>query len=100
MFESSQIWSMVDGDLIIFKLTTEILNATNNKLLAGWIFCDLEKAFDCVGHDILLCKLKFYRINSKDFAFQHSYPDNRYFGTAIHNDSDNSNKSYYNCCFI
>ena len=83
---------MGDGDLIIYKLTTEILNATNNKLLAGRIFCDLEKAFDCVDHDILLCKLKFYRIKNKVFAFQHSYLDNRYFGTAIYNDSDNSNK--------
>ena len=60
---------MVDGDLIIYKLATEILNATNNKLLAGRIFCDLEKAFDCVDHDILLCKLKFYRIKSKDLHF-------------------------------
>jgi len=32
----------------IYKLTTEILNATNNKLLVGGIFCDLEKAFDAL----------------------------------------------------
>jgi hypothetical protein len=31
------------------KLTTEILNAMNNKLLVGGIFCDLEKATDCVN---------------------------------------------------
>ena len=30
----------------IFKLTNEILNALNNKTMAGSIFCDLEKAFD------------------------------------------------------
>jgi hypothetical protein len=29
----------------IYKLTTEILNAMNNKLLVGGIFCALEKAF-------------------------------------------------------
>ena len=27
-----------------YKLTTEILNAMNNKLIVGGIFCDLEEA--------------------------------------------------------
>ena len=79
-------------DNAIYKLTTEILNAMNNKLLVGGIFCDLEKAFDCVDHDILLSKLKFYGISGKDLAVYHSYLDNRHFRTAIYNDSDNSNK--------
>jgi hypothetical protein len=79
-------------DNAIYKLTAEILNAMNNKLLAGGIFCDLEKAFDCVDHDILLSKLKFYGISGKDLALFHSYLDNRHFRTAIYNDSDNSNK--------
>jgi len=63
----------------------------NNKLLVGGIFCDLEKAFHCVDHGILLSKLKFYGINGKDLALYQSYLDNRYFRTAIY-DSCNSNK--------
>jgi hypothetical protein len=73
------------------KLTTEILNAMNTKLLVGGIFCDLEKAFDCVNYDILLSKLKFYRINDKNLQLYHSYLGNRYCRRAIYNDSENSN---------
>jgi len=36
-----------------FKLINEILLALNNKLRVGGIFCDLEKVFDTVNHDIL-----------------------------------------------
>jgi hypothetical protein len=64
----------------------------NNKLLVGGIFCDLEKAFDCVNHNILLSKLKFYGISDKDFGLYQSYLDNRHCRTAIYNDSGNGNK--------
>ena len=64
----------------------------NNKLLVGGIFCDLEKAFDCVNHDILLSKFKFYGISDKDFQLYQSYLGKRYCRTAIYNDSENSNK--------
>ena len=42
-------------DNATYKLTTDILNAMNNKQIVGGIFfCDSEKAFDCVNHDIFL----------------------------------------------
>jgi hypothetical protein len=75
-------------DNATYKLTSEILNAMNNMLLVGGIFCDLEKAFDCVDHDIQLSKLKFYGISDKDFQLYKSYLDNRYCRTAIYNDSE------------
>jgi hypothetical protein len=51
------------------KAIYELLNALNNRSMIGGIFYDLEKAFDCVNHDILLTKLKitlsFYKGKNK-----------------------------------
>ena len=57
----------------IFKLTNEILKSLNNKTLAGSIFCDLEKAFDSVNHDILLSKLLYNGISGKAKLLLKSY---------------------------
>jgi hypothetical protein len=77
------------------KLTTEILNAMNNELLVGEIFCDLKKAFDWVNYDILLYKLKFYGIRDKALQLYQSYLVNRYCRTAIHNCNKDTNKVSY-----
>jgi len=79
-------------DNATYKLTIEILNAMNNKLLVGGIVCDLEKAFDCVNHYILLYTLKFYGISDKALQLYQSYLGNRHCRTAIYNGNENSNK--------
>ena len=75
----------------IFKLRNEILKALNNKTLVGSIFCDLEKAFNSVNHDILLSKLSYYGISGKVKLLLESYLQNRYQRVHITNLYLNSN---------
>jgi hypothetical protein len=65
-------------DKATYTLTTEILKVLNNKLIVGGISCDLEKAFDCVNHDILLSKWDFYGITGRDNVLYKSYLNDRY----------------------
>ena len=37
-----------------YKLIDNILNALNNRLIVGGIFCDVQKAFSCINHNILV----------------------------------------------
>jgi len=76
---------------VTFKLTNEILNALNNKTMAGSIFCDLEKAFNSVNHDLLLSKLHYYGISGKAKLLLESYIQNRYQRVQIINLYLNSN---------
>jgi len=59
--------------------------------MAGSIFCDLEKAFDSVNHDILLSKLPYYGINGKAKLLLESYLQNTYQSVQITNCHFNSN---------
>jgi hypothetical protein len=62
----------------IYELLNKILKPLNMKIMIGGIFCDLEKAFDCVNHDILLSKLKFNGITRPAYKLLTSYLQNRY----------------------
>jgi hypothetical protein len=75
----------------IIKQTSEIVNALNNKTMAGSIFCDLEKAFDSVNHDLLLSKLHYYGVSCKAILLLESYLQDRYQRGQIINSFLNSN---------
>jgi hypothetical protein len=65
----------------------------NSKKLVGGIFCDLEKAFDSVKHDILLCKLEFYGIRGPFLNVVKSCLTDRYRRVLIGNVSSNLSNS-------
>jgi hypothetical protein len=54
-------------DLASCKLINDVLIELNNKLLVGGVFYDLQKAFDCVDHDILLSKMNWSGISGKEY---------------------------------
>ena len=70
-------------------LTNEILNALNNKLLIGGIFCNLENAFDCVNHKILLSKLEFCGITGNRYKLYKTHLTSRYQRTLLCNENYN-----------
>jgi hypothetical protein len=74
----------------IFELISGILNSLNQKMLVGGIFCDLEKAFDCVSHEILLNKLRCYGIKDRQYNLYKSYLQDRFQRTTICNGLNNT----------
>ena len=69
--------SKTSTDLASFHLISKILEALNNRLLVGGIFCDLRKAFDCVDHKSLLAKMYQYGITDKGLKLITSYLQDR-----------------------
>ena len=74
----------------LFKLINKILLALNNKLTVGGIFCDIEKAFDSVNHDVLLSKCEFYGFRGKTNALLQSYLGDKYQRVLINNSTSNT----------
>ena len=59
-------------------------------MMVGGIFCDLQKAFNCVNHDILLTKLEFYGITGITYKLIKSYLQGRYQRVVLNNYPSNS----------
>ena len=56
-------------------------------MTVGGIFCNLQKAFDCVNHDILLMKLELYGITGITYKLIKSYLGGRYQRVVLNNHS-------------
>ena len=65
-------------EIAICTLTKNMLSSLSNKIIVGGLFCDLQKAFDCVNYDILLSKIKFYGITGVAIKLMEFYLRNRY----------------------
>jgi len=73
-----------------YKLINEMLLALNNKLTVSGIFWDLEKAFNCVNHDILLSKCEFYGFRDRTNTLLRAYLSDRYQRVLIDNTFSNN----------
>lgn len=63
--------------MAVLDLTSQIIEAFHNKQYSKVVLCDLSKAFDCVDHNILLNKLKFYNFCNDSIELMTSYLKDR-----------------------
>jgi hypothetical protein len=65
-------------DTAAFFLLNTIFSFLEQKKLVGGLFLDLQKAFDCINHNIHLSKLKFYGVSGMANKVFESYIKERH----------------------
>jgi hypothetical protein len=61
-----------------YNLLYNILTSLDKKGYVGAVFCDLQKAFDYVNHNVILEKVNFYGLSGSAIKVMTSYLENRY----------------------
>lgn len=62
----------------LIKVNDDIRNAMDQRLLTLLVLLDQSKAFDCVNHNLLLTKLRFFNFSTSAIVWFASYLSNRY----------------------
>ena len=72
-----------------------VLQSLDSKKLVGGLFCDIQKAFDCVDHEIHLSKLEFYGVTGVALKLMRTYIKNRYQRVVIRDNLHNKVSSQW-----
>jgi hypothetical protein len=91
--EQYGFWTHSSTEQGAFTLINCILTAMNNSQMVGGIFCDLQKAFNCINHKILLEKLEFYGVEGKFKTLIESHLTGKYQRVALNNITNNNSSS-------
>jgi len=73
----------------IYTLLNNVLSSFDRRNIVGGLFCNLQKAFDCVNYKILSAKMKFYGISGIASKLMESYLENRYQRISVNNSKSN-----------
>jgi hypothetical protein len=76
--EQSGFREKLSTEMATYTLLNNILSSLDRKNHVCGLFCDLQKAFDCVNHNIFLAKMEFYGISGIVNKLMISYLENRH----------------------